>query len=494
MEKLLSYVKQFPVKQVFSYFYQDPMLTEVPPATPQLRPTPTLPAGGSDPHRFDWQEAWYPIFYVDDLDPTQLHKFTLLGQDLVIWWDRQVACWRVFADQCPHRLVPLSEGRIAEDGLLECPYHGWAFRGDGQCDRIPQQPATGSAQTAKRACAKALPAIVRQGLLFVYPGQPQNAPQVAVPLIEPMLDGSEDWVCLNTFRDLPYDALTLLENVLDASHIPFTHHATVGNRANAAPVAAMEVERADKQGFEGVWPEGPRRGTLGSQTTHFIAPALMWHDLTSKQFGRTLTVVYATPIRKGECRVFARFPFKFASKLPRFFLKLAPTWYSHIGQNGVLEDDQIFLHFQERYLEQQGGSANFSQAFYLPTAADRFVAALRTWVNTYEADPFPGQSLPPAQPIAALLDRYHSHTQHCASCRSALKTIQRLRLGLAIGGAIAWAIATGVGLLGGPAFAWGGAIGVILTLLAGAAWLGLGQLERQFFEGRRVPPRNRPTR
>jgi len=68
-----------------------------------------------------------------------------------------------------------------------------------------------------------------------------------------------------------------------------------------------------KQGFKGVWPEGPRKGTLGRQDTTFIAPALMWHDITTKQFGRSLTVVYATPIRKGECRVFARFPFKFSS-------------------------------------------------------------------------------------------------------------------------------------------------------------------------------------
>lgn len=470
------------------------MLTAALSPITQRQAMPTLPAGGSDPNRFDWLEAWYPIFYVEDLDPAQLHKFTLLGQDLVIWWDRQAASWRVFADQCPHRLVPLSEGRIAEDGLLECPYHGWAFRGDGQCDRIPQQATTGSAHTAKRACARSLPAIVRQGLLFVYPGQPENAPQVAVPVIEPMLEDPEDWVCLNTFRDLPYDALTLLENVLDASHIPFTHHATVGNRANAAPVESMTVVAANKQGFQGIWPEGPRRGTLGSQTTHFIAPALMWHDLTSQQFGRTLTVVYATPIRKGECRVFARFPFKFASRLPRFLLQLAPTWYSHIGQNGVLEDDQIFLHFQERYLEQQGGSANFNKAFYLPTAADCFVAALRTWVNTYGADPFPGQSLPPAQPIATLLDRYHSHTQHCLSCRTALRTIQRLRLGLAIGGVITWAIAPCLAILGGAELAWVSVMGAIVALLAGGAWLGLGRLERQFYEGRRVPPRNRPTR
>jgi phenylpropionate dioxygenase-like ring-hydroxylating dioxygenase large terminal subunit len=28
----------------------------------------------------------------------------------------------------------------------------------------------------------------------------------------------------DTWRDVPYDMATLLENVLDASHVPFTHH------------------------------------------------------------------------------------------------------------------------------------------------------------------------------------------------------------------------------------------------------------------------------
>lgn len=171
-----------------------------------------------------------------------------------------------------------------------------------------------------------------------------------------------------------------LENVLDSSHLPFTHHKSVGNRANAAPVE-LEVVKSDCQGFQGVWAEGPRRGTLGQQDTTFVAPGLMWHDLTSEQFGRTLTVVYATPTRKGECRLFAIFPFKFSSKIPAFFIKLTPRWYSHINQNAILEDDQIFLHLQERYLERQGGSSNFAKAFYLPTSADRFVTEFRQWVN-----------------------------------------------------------------------------------------------------------------
>ena len=195
-----------------------------------------------------------------------------------------------------------------------------------------------------------MPTAVHQGLLFVYPGKAENAEKVAIPGIDPLEEDPDGWVLLNTFRDLPYDALTLLENVLDASHIPYTHHETVGNRENAAPMQ-MDVLESGKQGFKGIWPEGPRKGKLGTQHTTFIAPSLMYHDLTSKQFGRTLTVVYAVPMRKGECRLFARFPFKFSSKIPSFFIKLTPRWYSHVGNNRVLEDDQIFLHIQERLLE-----------------------------------------------------------------------------------------------------------------------------------------------
>lgn len=466
------------------------MLTEAPISSSQVN---SLPAGGSAPDRFDVKEAWYPVHYLEDLDPAKPTRFTLLEQDLVLWWDRQAEQWRAFVDQCPHRLVPLSEGRIAEDGLLECPYHGWAFRGDGACDRIPQQTDGASAHTSKRACAIALPTAVEQGLLFVYPGQPENAAQVKVPIIEPMTESPEEWICLNTFRDLPYDALTLLENVLDSSHVPFTHHKSVGNRSNAAPVE-LEVVDFGKAGFHGVWEEGPRKGTLGRQETQFIAPNLMWHDLTSKQFGRTLTVVYATPIAKGQCRVFARFPFKFASKLPGFFIKLTPRWYSHIGQNNILEDDQIFLHYQERYLAAHGGGGNFAKAFYLPTRADAFVSALRKWVNEYQAEPFPGETLPPRLSPEVLLDRYHSHTQHCGSCRTALKRIQQIRFSLAITGAIAWAILPLlIWVVGQPSLLLA-VLASVIPLLAGGGWLWLGRLEHQLNQGREIPPRNLPDK
>jgi phenylpropionate dioxygenase-like ring-hydroxylating dioxygenase large terminal subunit len=329
-------------------------------------------------------------------------------------------------------------------------------------------------------------------LLFVYPGQVDRAERVPVPGIDPLEADPEGWVMLNTFRDLPYDALTLLENVLDASHIPYTHHKTVGKRENAAPME-MEVVAAGRQGFQGLWPEGPRKGKLGTQHTTFVAPSLMYHDLTSRQFGRTLTVVYAVPTRKGECRLFARFPFKFASKLPRFFIQLAPRWYTHIGNNRVLEDDQIFLHLQERMLE-RATAQTYAQVCYLPTPADRYVLAFRQWVTDFDADPFPGQTLAAAWPKPKLLDRYHSHTESCRSCRTALTRLRQGRRGALITLGVVWSsVPLLLAVLG--SFPLGLGVGLaIASAGAGGLWLGLGRLEQRFYVGEETPPRNLPDK
>ena len=162
-------------------------------------------------------------------------------------------------------------------------------------------------------------------MLFVWTGAPESADQDRLPLVPALEDNPDSWTIQDTFRDLPMDATTLLENVLDVSHVPFTHHKTVGRRDNASPVHAL-ITREGEDGFEAFWEEGPRKGKLGSQSTRFDAPQLMWHDLTAKGFARILTVVYAVPIRRGECRLFARFPFQFQSAVPRLLIGLRPRW------------------------------------------------------------------------------------------------------------------------------------------------------------------------
>jgi phenylpropionate dioxygenase-like ring-hydroxylating dioxygenase large terminal subunit len=439
-------------------------------------------SGGWQEH---WQRRWYPVAYLEDLDRRRPTPFTLLGQDLVLWWHAGSGRWCAFADACPHRLVPLSDGRLNDRGELECPYHGWSFGGDGHCTLIPQA-APEQQQTAcasPRARCRSFATASAQGLLFVFAGDPDAATTVPLPLVPPLEEPG--WLLQGTFRDLPMDALTVLENVLDVSHVPYTHHRTVGRRENAAPVVA-ELTDFGAEGFTAFWSEGPRKGRLGSQHTTFVGPCLMWHDLTAKGFGRILTVVYATPIRPGECRIFARFPFQFSSPLPKLLVGLRPRWLQHIGNHTVLEDDQVFLHWQERALAAGGGSERFEQVCYLPTVSDLYVRALHRWVREHGGTPFPGQSLGSKLGQAPLMDRFEAHSRHCCSCRTAHRRLRLWRPRL-----LAAAVAVPLLALLVPAF-FPATLGLAALLALAARQL--GRWQRGLEQGSGEPPRNRNDR
>jgi phenylpropionate dioxygenase-like ring-hydroxylating dioxygenase large terminal subunit len=438
------------------------------------------------PHDNLWQQAWYPVAYLDDLDPANPSAFTLLGVDLVLWFDRSSGSWRAFADVCPHRLVPLSQGRLNAAGELECPYHGWSFNGSGRCTAIPQ--ATDGQSIGQRSHCRSYATAAAQGLLFVFSGDAAAAAEAPLPLVPVLQEQpggwADGWTVQDTFRDLPMDALTLLENVLDVSHVPFTHHATVGRRENAGPVE-LELTAFGPSGFTGLWQEGPRRGKLGSQHTTYAAPCLMWHDLTAPAFARILTVVYATPTHRGECRLFARFPFQFRSPWPARLLALRPRWLQHIGNHTVLEDDQLFLHWQERVVEQRGGNRQALRQFHLPTSADLYVRSLHDWVQRYGGEPFPGEPLPPRLGLTALMERDESHTRHCRSCSGALQRLRQLRR---------LCVPTGVAGLAAAAWLGAGPAALAALLLVGVALALHAQCSSwidQMQQGSGLPPRNR---
>lgn len=83
--------------------------------------------------------------------------------------------------------------------------------------------------------------------------------------------------------------------------------------------------------------------------------------------------------------------------------------------------------------------------------------------------------------------------ENCASCRAALANIQRLKLGLMILGAIA--------LISTPILFFSVGqnqlIGISLSgilLISLMLWFSLNQLEKKFYQGNAIPPRNLPDK
>jgi len=107
---------------------------------PEIVPTDgsftRLTAGGRTAGEASLPDAWWPIAFSDQI--RQHPKAFRLGrQDFAVYRDLGGVV-RAVDDACPHRRLPLSMGRITEDGYLQCAYHGWCYDGaTGQCTAIP---------------------------------------------------------------------------------------------------------------------------------------------------------------------------------------------------------------------------------------------------------------------------------------------------------------------------------------------------------------------
>ncbi|HAJ59765.1 MAG TPA: pheophorbide a oxygenase [Cyanobacteria bacterium UBA8543] len=374
---------------------------------------------------FNFFQHWYPLSPVEDLDPKRPTPVTLLGIQLVIWKPHSSETYRVFLDQCPHRLAPLSEGRVDEKtGNLMCSYHGWQFDEQGICTHIPQaENPQLIAKSQQNLCVLSLPCCQANDLLWVWPDAQSAELAATTPLpLSPQVDASKGFVWSSFVRDLEYDWQTLVENVADPSHVPFTHHGVQGNREKAVPVPLNVVQST---------PNLIEVETSRSTIT-FKPPCHLEYAIKFGQGGQQIGLVtYCIPVAPGKSRIVAQFPRNFAKKLHQ----ITPRWWEHIKErNQVLDGDMIVLHQQEYFLQHKQ-QESWQTAYKLPTSADRLVIEFRKWFDQYchgqlpwqEVGLSPSEKDQPCNDRQFLLDRYRQHTQHCSSCRGALKTVKRLQ-------------------------------------------------------------------
>ncbi|NET06040.1 MAG: Rieske 2Fe-2S domain-containing protein [Merismopedia sp. SIO2A8] len=380
---------------------------------------------------FNFFQHWYPLSPLEDLDPKRPTPVTLLGLRLVIWKPSSSDSYRVFLDQCPHRLAPLSEGRVDENtGNLMCSYHGWQFDSQGLCTHVPQaENPQLIAKNRKNLCVLSLPCHQENDLLWVWPDASSAETAAVTPLpLSPQVDATKGFVWSSFVRDLEYDWQTLVENVADPSHVPFAHHGVQGNREQASPLQ-MEIVESTLNLIE-VHISGRFITSITFEPPCRLEYAIRFGG--DKQVG---LVTYCLPVTPGKSRIVAQFPRNFAKILHH----LTPRWWNHLKtRNLVLDGDMILLHQQEYFLQQRQQLESWKNYYKMPTGADRLVIEFRNWFDKYSQGKLPwhtvGLSTQTITPInnnrQFLLDRYRQHTQHCRSCREALSRIKQLQRAL----------------------------------------------------------------
>jgi len=409
-----------------------------------------------------WRDRyWFPVASTLELDPARPTPVQIDGLRLVVWQVPEGAEsageWRVFADACPHRLAPLSEGRIEpKTGCLQCAYHGWEFDSKGGCTRIPQMEdeASKKARANPRANATSYPTTTHFGLVWAWlgAGEPSSSP-------EDYFKGTElekQKVFLTLTRDLPYGYDGLVENLLDVSHVPFAHHGLQGTRDDAKPInmtvpvaQATDVSTSELLTFEFT------DRTVGMDREGFLSlrsPFLFYYQLDF--VGGGIFPLYSAIAGKNE-NGGVRAPLLIAACIPvkpgtsrlifiqshaegkDEYLELLPEALQHVLVNRFLDSDLAFLHFQERNLRRRDAPSKWSDSFYMPAASDRSVAGWRTWLSREGAAVVADDVELPATPSReVLLDRYSQHTAHCVHCQQALQGLEKAQL-----------VSGGVGLL-----------------------------------------------
>ena len=385
--------------------------------------------------KFNFAQQWYPIIPLVDLDPTRPTAATILGKRIVIWKPQKSNQYRIFLDQCPHRLAPLSEGRIDETSdRLMCSYHGWEFNGDGQCDNVPQADNPDLIEQKKDyLCATALPCQQVSEILWVWPDPESKdlASQTPLPLSSKISqDSGFSWS--SYVRDVDYDWQTLVENLVDPSHVPFAHHGLQGKRSMGRAIP-IKIEESSMEKMVG-------QVTAGFKSKITLRPpCLVEYEIPLSKGKQVGLVTYCVPTTPGKSRLVAFFVRNFAHKTG----SLIPRWFEHLKvRNRVIDSDMVILQNQEYFLAQR--QEPWQTAYKMPTQADRFVIEFRKWLDRYCDGALPWQKYGITPPPVTLhenrqtmMDRYNQHTIHCASCRQALQWFQRIKLA-----SVAIAIAT----------------------------------------------------
>ncbi|MDO8437850.1 MAG: aromatic ring-hydroxylating dioxygenase subunit alpha [Nitrosomonadaceae bacterium] len=158
---------------------------------------------------------WQPFAAASELDNNWTRRVRLLGEDLVLFRDRQ-GRRGLIAEQCPHRRASFAHGIPTQNGI-RCPYHGWEFSGQGKCLNQPNE--IDNPAFREKVSTPAYPVQELGGLLFAYMGPPDKQPLL------PRFDG---FVAKGTIRMmgraiLPINWLQIMENSVDPIHTEWLH-------------------------------------------------------------------------------------------------------------------------------------------------------------------------------------------------------------------------------------------------------------------------------
>jgi phenylpropionate dioxygenase-like ring-hydroxylating dioxygenase large terminal subunit len=300
-------------------------------------------------------DQWFIACASDELGARAPRAVTIQDVPLVIFRGEDGVA--ALLDRCPHRNVPLSIGRVADDHTLECAYHGWRFGRDGGCRAIPSLVEGGS---AKARNAIAFPAIEQDGWVWVY-STPTDQLDAAMPESTPHRFALIDAPGYTSVRQSVVARATLystIENALDVPHTAFLHKGLFRSDSRGVTITAKVRRARDRVEAEYVGEPRPPglvakilspSGGIVEHFDRFILPSIAQVEYKIGTENHFLADTVMTPVSDFETRLFAVVSFR--SRLPGAVL--API-VKPLAMR-VFQQDAEVLRLQTETIQRFGG-------------------------------------------------------------------------------------------------------------------------------------------
>ncbi|HEY2337397.1 MAG TPA: aromatic ring-hydroxylating dioxygenase subunit alpha [Burkholderiales bacterium] len=240
------------------------------------------------------RNSWYVAAW--DHEVTRTMKRRILLDEPVVLYRKDDGMPVALEDRCCHRQAPLSMGKLLGN-IVQCPYHGLQFDSSGRCVKVPSQEVV-----PKNAFVKSFPLVEKNHWIWIWMGEPAKADPALIEDFHWMDDPA--WRYGGNYLHVESNYLLLVENLLDTTHLPFLHPATLGTDAFAR--SEFEVKREGDRITVARYlmnePPAPFHKQMGGfadgmkvdrwQVTHYGPPSFVKLDIGSAPVG--------TPVRQGE--------------------------------------------------------------------------------------------------------------------------------------------------------------------------------------------------
>lgn len=253
------------------------------------------------------KQQWYPICQSQDVLSNKPIRRLLFNLPIVLY--KVDSKLYAFIDKCPHRGAPLSSG-IIKDKQLQCPYHGWQFNNQGQCQHVP-----GLCSNLNSKQKELMPVKIQQHLGLVFACLNQTEESQNIYSSPNQQRSGYDYFIWQT--EMEGQLLNILENFLDGCHTHFVHKGwlrTEGFRNITETEVTITENTAQALYHDGKTQSGiisklfePSRSHSIGRYSYPMTAEIEYHTVKDLHFAIT---VFLSPISKNSFQAFSLLTYK----------------------------------------------------------------------------------------------------------------------------------------------------------------------------------------